>query len=146
MFECSAVIQSMDPGGVHLRVDTPVACERCARGTGCGGGLLKPWSPSGPRILTYQIPQLPAGLKVGDHVVLRMSERRMLTLALLFYLLPIAVFLFTALLVETTTSLGEGYVVLSAIVALLACFPVVARLTRLRGDGFVPRVERAGVR
>lgn len=142
MFERVAVVQSLEPGGVRVSVDALVACERCANGTGCGGGLLKPWSPRGPRAFTYRSLQIPAGLKAGDRVILRMSERRVLAMALLVYGMPMAVFLFTAMLVETVTRLGEGYVIVSAIVALLASFPITARVARQRSDAFMPRVER----
>ena len=41
MIEQSAVVVRVEPEHLIVDCDTRRACERCARGEGCGGGLLQ---------------------------------------------------------------------------------------------------------
>ena len=140
MFERVATIQSIDPDGAHVIVCAPATCERCAAGAGCGGGLLRTWSPHTAEVLNYRRTQLPAGLKIGDRVSLRVSERVFLVMALLVYGLPLALFSMAAVFLDKMTGLSEGYVALGACSALLVSYRIVAYLVRNSAESFRPVV------
>lgn len=61
-------------------------CARCARGEGCGGGLIGRWL--GNRLHRVRA-RNPARIPVGTMVRISVSERAVLAAALLMYLLPL---------------------------------------------------------
>jgi sigma-E factor negative regulatory protein RseC len=77
------------------------ACERCARGQGCGGGVLG--ALLGDRLHRVQASAGNHELKVGDQVELGIAEISLVSGAMLVYMLPLAG-LFAG-------ALGSGYLV-----------------------------------
>ena len=71
------------------------ACERCARGQGCGGGVLG--ALLGDRLHRVQASAGDHELKVGDQVELGMAETSLLSGAFVVYLMPLAGLLLGAL-------------------------------------------------
>ena len=71
-------------------------CERCARGQGCGGGVLG--RLVGDRLREVEVDPNGHELAAGDRVVLGLSEPVLLKASLVAYLLPLACLFAGALL------------------------------------------------
>lgn len=82
---CGSVVE-ITPDSVIVDVDALPACQRCARGKGCGAGLLS----GDERKRRIEVPR-PAELNLaaGDRVVLELSSRTVLRAAVYAYGLPL---------------------------------------------------------
>lgn len=88
MQECHGSVLAVDGEDAWVLPADPSACQACAEGRGCGGGLLakalaKP--PEPVRVANC------LNARVGDGVVLGIAEDELLRASLLMYLLPLLV-------------------------------------------------------
>ena len=84
---CGSVV-AITVDSVIIDVDALPACQRCARGKGCGAGLLS----GDERKRRIEVPR-PAemNLAAGDRVVLELSSRTVLRAATYAYGLPLLI-------------------------------------------------------
>ena len=94
-------VSHLENGVAWVDCQSRSACERCARGQGCGGGVLG--ALLGDRLHQVQASAGDHELKVGDQVELGIAEISLVSGAFLVYLLPLAG-LFAG-------ALGSGYLV-----------------------------------
>ena len=114
----TAEIISLDGETALLRVDSPVACARCAAGKGCGAGLLA--GSRSPREVRVAVPG-GLGLRQGDRVQLTMLPSRLLQATLYAYGLPLAALTLVPLLANAIWGpLGDVALVLLAAGAMVA--------------------------
>jgi sigma-E factor negative regulatory protein RseC len=80
-------VESVGDETVTVVVDSPVACQRCASGKGCGAGLLA----SGESLRRIDVAS-PPGMRfaIGDAVTLSISPRQLLRAASIAYGVPLA--------------------------------------------------------
>lgn len=122
----TATVISVDGRNVMLRVDSPIACARCAAGKGCGAGLLA--GRQGPREL--RLP-LPSGLQLqaDDRVQLNLVPARLLQATVYAYGLPLAALTLAPLFAHYAWGpLGDAQLVAVAAVAVAAAVPLGRRL------------------
>lgn len=93
-------VSQVEGGVAWVECQSSAACERCARGQGCGGGVLG--ALLGDRLRRVQAMAGQHELRVGDQVELGIAEASLLSGALLVYLLPLAGLFIGAL--------GMGYI------------------------------------
>lgn len=94
-------VSRLEGGIAWVECQSRSGCERCARGQGCGGGVLG--ALLGDRLHRVQALAGDHELQVGDQVELGIAEASLLSGAFLVYLLPLAGLLAGAL--------GMGYLV-----------------------------------
>ena len=94
-------VSQLEGGIAWVECQSSSACERCARGQGCGGGVLG--ALLGDRLHRVQASAGEHELKVGDQVELGIAEISLVSGAFLVYMLPLAG-LFAG-------ALGSGYLV-----------------------------------
>lgn len=95
LFEC-ATITSISSTHLTLQSARGSACERCARGKGCGGGVIGKLVFRRQPVLELDLPGL-ADYAVGQRVELSVPAQRVMKLAALVYLIPLAGVLIGAL-------------------------------------------------
>lgn len=81
-------VSQLEGGIAWVDCQSSAACERCARGQGCGGGVLG--ALLGDRLRRVQALVGQHDLRVGDQVELGIAEASLLSGAFLVYLLPLA--------------------------------------------------------
>jgi sigma-E factor negative regulatory protein RseC len=101
------------------------ACERCASGKGCGGGVLG--ALLGDRLHKIKVTSHIPGLKVGDQVELGMSAADLLGAAMLVYLLPLSGLLLGALAGGVLAGFSNDMVTIFGALAGLALGGLVTR-------------------
>lgn len=89
MIEERAIVSRVDDaGGVWVRPYGIESCPKCARGEGCGGGVLA-------RLVGRRRPEVRvggslAGLNTGDSVIVGVDESALMRASLWIYLVPLA--------------------------------------------------------
>lgn len=86
MIEETGRIVATDGGFAWIEARSRKDCARCARGEGCGGGLIGRWLGNRLHRVRARDPQ---GFPVGTMVRIAVSERAILMAALLVYLIPL---------------------------------------------------------
>lgn len=89
-------ISELRDGRAWVECQSRSACERCARGQGCGGGVLG--ALLGDRLHTVQVRATDPDLQVGDQVELGIAPASLLAGASLVYFLPLSGLLAGALI------------------------------------------------
>lgn len=111
-----------DENTLHLSTRNQQHCNHCVAKTGCGLQLLNKIFIQKPEILSLPYPVSYRGkVKTGDELAVSIDDSRLIHLALLQYVLPIAITLAVTAAAESlakTFDLNEGWVILSAISAL----------------------------
>jgi sigma-E factor negative regulatory protein RseC len=87
LFEC-ATVTSVSASHLTLQSSRGSACERCARGEGCGGGIIGKLVFRRQPILVLQVTQA-RQFKVGQEVELSVPAQRVMALAAAVYLIPL---------------------------------------------------------
>lgn len=80
-------VSQLDGGVAWVECQSSAACERCARGQGCGGGVLG--ALLGDRLRRVQAVAGQHQLQVGDQVELGIAESSLIGGALMVYFLPL---------------------------------------------------------
>lgn len=111
MIEQRAQIVASDATYATVRVFKRSACERCARGEGCGGGIFA--KLAGDREFEFQLASDPR-FHVEDIVVIGLPETIVLRVSLLFYGWPLMLLITTAIAAQTFMP-SSVWVVLMAI-------------------------------
>jgi sigma-E factor negative regulatory protein RseC len=88
MIEERAIVRVVSDGQVWVQALNPGNCPRCAEGRGCGGGILA-------RLVGSRRPDVPADssiadLRVGETVVIGISESALIGASLAVYIVPLA--------------------------------------------------------
>ena len=87
LFEC-ATITSVSATRLTLQSVRGSACERCARGEGCGGGIIGKLAFRRRPELELEVPHTERYV-VGQRVELSVPARRVMALAAVVYLVPL---------------------------------------------------------
>lgn len=110
----AARVVAVEAGGAWLESEGQSGCANCRDGRGCGVSVFQRLFRL-PRHRLY-LPTEEA-LSVGDHVVIALSQRAVLTASLWLYLAPLAGLLAGALVAETLVA-REWVTVLGAMAGL----------------------------
>lgn len=110
----AARVVAVEAGGAWLESEGQSGCASCREGRGCGVSVFQRLFRL-PRHRLY-LPTEEA-LSVGDHVVIALSQRAVLTASLWLYLAPLVGLLVGALVAEMLFA-REGLTVLGAITGL----------------------------
>jgi len=104
----------LEVSGSHARVvrDAAQACERCAAGQGCGGGLFA--RLAGPRRHEVRARVAIEGLCPGEDVILGLPEAGLLAGAFAVYTVPLGGLLLGAALAGVVFDVGTDAGVLAA--------------------------------
>jgi len=139
-------VLEVDAGQARVTRDAADACERCAAGQGCGGGLFA--RLAGTRRHEVLARVAVAGLSPGDEVILGLPESGLLTGAFAVYAVPLAgLLLGAALAAAVFGAASDAAVLASSLAGFAAALLWLARFTRrvARDPRFEPCVvERAG--
>ena len=113
-----------DENSLHLSTRNQQHCNQCVAKSGCGLQLLNKIFIQKQEILSLPFPVNYRGkLKPGDELAVSIDDSRLIRLALLQYVFPIAITLAVTATTESLSKafgLNEGWVILSAISALAA--------------------------
>ncbi|MEM7084292.1 MAG: SoxR reducing system RseC family protein [Pseudomonadota bacterium] len=115
LVEC-ATITSIDRDAVTLKSVRGTACARCARGEGCGGGVISQLVFRRPPELQIELPNAQT-YSVGQTVELALDSRVVLGQAARVYLIPLAALLAGGLVGQWSLGSDRG-ALLMALVAL----------------------------
>lgn len=128
----SAQVVSVEPEHIWVDCDTRRACERCARGEGCGGGLLA--ALLGERLHRVRVLRdgLPAELE--QRVRIGLGEGVVLRAAALVYLPPLAGLFLGASAVTTLIPGDELRIAVGGLAGLVAGI-LLARRVAVRHAG-----------
>ena len=75
---------------IGIRVELPMTCAACGEGRGCGAlALARLFSRPGRDVVGVPCP-LDHQYRIGDRVIVTISERKLLKLSVIAYLLPVA--------------------------------------------------------
>ncbi|MCZ6516071.1 MAG: SoxR reducing system RseC family protein [Gammaproteobacteria bacterium] len=86
---------------IGIRAELPVSCAACGDGGGCGAlALASLFGRLGPAVVQVQRPP-GQQCRIGDRVTISISERKLLRLSVIAYLLPVASLVLGAWLGET---------------------------------------------
>jgi sigma-E factor negative regulatory protein RseC len=142
MLETRAVVVSVHGKSALVRADQGNGCGQC-NGKGCGTGKLSQLFCDKPR--QFQVDN-PINARVGDQVIVSVSDGAVLRGIGLLYGLPLLLLIVAASLGSALGSQGgysDGYAALGALVGLVGGF-ILARLISSRlGRGFArPYIAR----
>ena len=134
-------ISELRDGQAWVECQSRSACERCARGQGCGGGVLG--ALLGDRLHTVQVRATDPDLRVGDQVELGIAPASLLGGASLVYLLPLSGLLAGALVAGYLGGFSSDAVtVIGALAGLLGAGLVSRRIHRDGRARFQPEILR----
>lgn len=100
MMEESARILAVREGEAYVSALRQSSCGHCSARTGCGTSVLSRYI--GRRSMEMWVDD-PIGVDLNDEVVIQLHEKGLLKTSLLFYLLPLILFIAFALLGEHMT-------------------------------------------
>jgi sigma-E factor negative regulatory protein RseC len=123
-----------------VRCHRQAACERCAEGRGCGGGIMA--RLLGERLDGVRVPTGGMSLKPGDDVAIGLEERGLVLASLAVYFVPLAGALAGAAAVSSLIGGGDPAALVGAGAGFAAGLAWARRFgRRRRGDGrFRPRL------
>lgn len=134
-------ISEIRDGRAWVECQSRSACERCARGQGCGGGVLG--ALLGDRLHKVQVRVTDQELRVGDQVELGITPASLIGGASLVYLLPLSGLLAGALVAAYLGGFSsDGLTVIGAITGLLAAGLVSRHIHRDGQARFQPEIIR----
>ncbi|MDH5184648.1 MAG: SoxR reducing system RseC family protein [Gammaproteobacteria bacterium] len=121
--EESARILKVREGEAYVTALRQSSCGHCSARSGCGTSVLSRYI--GRRSMEMWVDD-PIGVDVNDEVVIQLHETGLFKVSLLFYLLPLILFIGFALLGDHITQLlkfnSEALVIVFAIVGLITAF------------------------
>lgn len=128
--ECAQIIR-LHNNGLTVRSRRPVACAKCERGEGCGGGLVGRLLKNSEQEIFLPMAPDPAW-RAGQAVELLIPASNVLQLAALAYGIPLLGLLAGALFANALYG-GNGSVIAGAVIGLIAGMAVSkALLHRIR--------------
>lgn len=135
-------ISVLDEQVATVVVESPVACQRCAAGKGCGAGIFQDTDRS--REIRVEIP---AGMSVleGDTIALMIGPKYLLRAAMLAYGLPLVTTVLSLILAWTLTGdPGDGVGIVFAVLGLGVGLVIGRRILSKESmcEQFVPDVGR----
>lgn len=148
MIEERAIIleTSLDVSGdahtfAKVRVQRTSACESCSLKSGCGQSALSKLSSE--RCLELEVNN-DLGAKPGDEVMIAIPEQGLVNASLRVYLFPLIMMLMTALVTDVLFPKQEEWVMLAALVGLLAGFWWARAFSQKNAfnANFLPRMTR----
>jgi len=123
MMEETVQILAVREGEAYVSAQRQSSCGHCSARSGCGTSVLSRYI--GRRSMQMWVED-PIGVKVNDEVVIQLQESGLFRASILFYLLPLILFLASALLGEYIARAleleSEALVILSAIIGLALGF------------------------
>ncbi len=132
MIEEQGRVVALEEGAVWVETLRKSTCSSCSANAGCGQGLMDKLGVGGARGLVRALSDLQ--LRVGDSVVIGVSEDLLVRGALLVYLLPLLC-LFAVALLAQSAGLPEPLVIASGLSGLVLGWLVVRwRSRRVAGD------------
>ena len=135
-----------DENSLHLSTRNQQHCNQCVAKSGCGLQLLNKIFIQKQEIISLPYPVSHRGkVKPGDELAVSIDDSRLIRLALLQYVFPIAITLAVTAVAESLTKafgLNEAWVILSAIGALGVGLAGV-RYISLRYFGNAPEIIEA---
>lgn len=139
MYSESAAVVHVDARGLQLRTERQTTCAGCSLKGGCGQYLLaRDRDVLDLRDVDLGCQLLQSGVQAGDTVHISLESGQLLTLAGLFYAVPLAALLL-ATLAASWLGAGEPGLVLAAVVGLgvgIGCSrQLMARVRAGRGIG-----------
>ena len=142
MESASGKISALNGAIATVEVASPLACQRCAAGKGCGAGIFQ--TAAKPRQIEVRIPP---GMLVrrGDAIELMIGPKFLLRAAMLAYGLPLAgVVLFPGLAWLTIGSIADSAGIVLAIAGLAAGLLAGRQILRRESvcEQFVPAIGR----
>lgn len=112
-------------GFVWVRCETQQACQRCAEGRGCGGGLLG--RLLGDRLRQVRVASEDLDLRVGEGVVIGLGETVLVRAALVMYLVPLLLLFIAAAITHRLTGGDDLWTVAGGAAGLVAGLAVARR-------------------
>jgi len=127
-------VESLDgPAAAWVQCNSRIACQRCASGQGCGGGLLG--SLLGDRLHRIRVERRGFELQPGDQVELGIREIGLVWAAAIAYLLPLAGLLIGAVAAGAAAGFdSDGYTLVGGLAGLLLAIAVSRRLSVRAGS------------
>lgn len=125
----TGIVDSTRAGRARVRVDSAIACARCAAGKGCGAGMFQ-----GDKTTHIDV-AIPDGIAInsGDTVSLAIGTQQVLRAALIAYALPLGCVLLALGIAQFwLDELQDGHALLAALVGLVSGLAIGRRL--LRGE------------
>lgn len=114
----AATVVRIDGDSVWVRCDAQRACQRCAEGRGCGGGILG--RLLGDRLRTVRAARAGVPVSVGDSVVIGLAETALVQASLAMYLLPLTTMLAGAMATWRLAGPGEMATILGGVAGFVA--------------------------
>lgn len=114
----AATVVRIDGDSVWVRCDAQRACQRCAEGRGCGGGVLG--RLLGDRLRTVRAARAGLSVSVGDSVVIGLAETALVKASVAMYLVPLITMLAGALVAWRVAGPGEIPVMAGGLVGFVA--------------------------
>lgn len=134
-------ICQLEDGRAWIECQSSGGCERCARGQGCGGGVLG--ALLGDRLHRVRASAAGHELRVGDQVEIGISETALVTGAVVVYGLPLAGLLGGAVGAGMLADFSSDGLTLAGALAGLALAVVTSRRLHWHGAGrFEPVITR----
>lgn len=118
MFEAHATVRRVEPGYAWVEAERRSACGSCASSARCGVSSVA--ELIGSRRLTLRLRD-PLGVQPGESVVIGVSEKRLLGVAAVAYLLPLFAMIAVAL-VASVVSDAEAAPPFGAMIGLVGSF------------------------
>lgn len=135
-----ATVVTVSDEAIWVRCDAQKSCPRCARGQGCGGGILGGLLRD--RLRLVRAVGDGSELQAGDRVVIGLAEAALVKAAAAMYLLPLAGIVVGAVIAGRVAGPGEAGVIAGAAAGFGATLWMVRRYgERRRADpAFQPRI------
>lgn len=132
---------NIDSHSLHVSSGNRAHCDRCALKGGCGQQLLASLTGGERNVLALPRALVPRNdLCRGDVITLALDDGHIARASLLVYLLPLALAL-AATALATWLAAGEGWVIVSAVLALVAGQAAVGVIGPGLGRAMVNRLD-----
>jgi sigma-E factor negative regulatory protein RseC len=128
MIEETARVIAIEDGRLLLEAQTTTACGACAAKQGCGTSVLSKWV--GRKFTRFEAPNT-VNARVGDEVVVGLSEQAMLKGSVLVYLVPLLAMIAFALLADGLISADQAARDLLVLVSAITGFALTLVMSRL---------------
>ena len=142
LFEC-ATITSVSDGRLTLQSIRGSACERCARGEGCGGGIIGKLAFRRQPELELNVP-LAQQFKVGQRVELSVPARRVMALAAVVYLIPLVGLLVGAMAGQWLLGTDIGAIGAAGLGFVTTLWAIRSRIKSALGQWLNPTIDPSG--
>lgn len=121
-------VERLEGPSAWVQCSSRSACQRCASGQGCGGGLLG--SLLGDRLHRVRVDMREIELRPGDQVELGIREIGLVWAAIIAYLLPLAGLLLGAIAAGAMAGFdSDGFTLAGGLAGLLLAIAASRRLS-----------------